>query len=376
MVKYKLTYYTHTKLSYHNLGGIKLKKICMIFLAAAAATAFTGCSDKKGVSSSESILSGRKDPESITFSWQDAYEKKIGEFKNSEEYSEKSAFDIFDVTGDGSPELIISPNDDTPTKCTIYTFVEDKLTEILQAGNSGCFSYSPETNVIKDEYLGNGFVLGKILTFSNGSFNNTLSYSDNSDSASLGAEIYHEINGENVSLADYEKELAPYTGISLIEAGRRYTMGDSSVKYAIRYAECWKDTLSSGQKKLCREILETEMTSAQAEARNAAFDFCDLNGDKVAELIISHGADTESSCTVYYFSNENLVAMDGNYGKNGVFSFDTEHYVFFEDKGSDSTYWSIANSGFTADEYKKSDSIAVTGRKYLISESGLSAVFD
>lgn len=336
----------------------------------------TGCSGKKSDSASDNVSSKKTNPESITFSWQEAYENKIKEFKNSEQYTENSAFDIFDVTGDGSPELIISTDSEPTSKCLIYTYNNDTVAELGEAGNCGTFTYCPDANIIKDEYYGNGFVLGKILSFSNGSFKTVLSYSDNSESASMGAEIYHEINGENLSLADYEKALEPYAATISAEVGRRFTMGDNAINYGLRFSESWKAVLNSEQKKLCRDKLNEELISAQESGADAGFDLCDLNGDKVPELIISDSSAPEATCSVYYFSKGELIAMDGTYGANGVFSFDTEKYVFFADKESDKTYWSIANSAFSAADYKESDSIAVIGRKYNMSESGISAVFD
>lgn len=351
-----------------------MKKISRCFLLLTAVVALTGCTDKKNSTSNESK---KTDPESITFNWQEAYENKIREFKESDQYSANSAFDIFDITGDGSPELIISTNSEPTTKCFMYTYADDTLAELGEIGYCGIFKYCSDINIIHDEYKGNGFVLGKILQFSNGSFNTVLSYSDNSESASMGADIIHEINGENMSLAEYEKATNPYFSTPAIEVGRRFTMGDSSVNYGLRYSEIWKSVLTSEQKKLCRTKLEDEMASASKSGHAVGFDLCDLNGDKTPELVISENSEPDSTCTIYYFSKGNLVAMDGTYGTNGVLSFDTDKFVFFADTETGSKkYWSIANSTFSASDYSESDSIATIGRKYQASESGISAIFD
>lgn len=353
-----------------------MKKISRLFLLITVAAAFTGCSDKKSDSVSDNVSSKKTDPESITFSWQEAYENKIKEFKDSEQYTENSAFDIFDVTGDNTPELIISADSQPTSKCLIYTYGDDTLAELGEVGNSGTFTYCPNTNIIKDEYYGSGFVLGKILKFSSDSFNTVLSYSDNSESASMGAEIYHEINGENLSLADYEKALEPYADTLSVDVGRRFTMGDNAINYGIRFSESWKAVLTKEHKKLCKEKLNEKLAEIQESGADAGFDLCDLNGDKVPELIISESSAPEATCTVYYFSKGELIAMEGAYGANGVFSLDTEKFVFFADTETDKKYWSIANSAFSAADYTESDSLAVIGRKYYVSESGISAVFD
>ena len=347
-----------------------MKKISSLFLLTATVAAMTGCTEKNNGSSSES--SEKTTPDSITYSWQTPYEEKIAEFMSSADYSENSCFDILDLSGDGTPELIISPNSDATTKCLIYTFNGGIVSDLGEIGNNGTFSFCPDITVIRDEYIGSGLILGKIYSLADGPMKTLVSYSDNSASASMGAAIYHEINGEKLSLADYEKALEPYSALNTIETGRRFTMGDKAVNYGICISENWPAVLTSDQKKLCISKLSAEAEAAANDGRNGAFDFCDFNGDKVPELVISADNTPDSTCKIYYFSGGQLTEMEGEYGKNGVLSFDIKNYVFF----ADNTYWSIANSAFIADQYQKSDSITETGRKYPLSESGISAVSD
>ncbi len=347
-----------------------MKRFYRLFLVTAAAASLTACSDK--VSSSTSEPEKNVTPDSITYSWQAPYEAKIKEFKSSDTYSDNSCFDLYDLTDDGSPELIISPNGDATTKCLIYTLEGEVISELGEFGNNGTFSFCPDTKVIKDEYVGSGMVLGKIYSLTSGPLKTVMTYSDNSASASMGAAIYHEVNGENLSLSDYEKALEPYSALNTTEIGRRFTMGDKAVNYGIYISENWAKTLTSNQKKLFKDKLTAESALDTAEGRNGAFDFCDLNGDNVPELIISSNTAPESTCKVYYFSAGQLVEMEGEYGINGTFGFDVENLVFFSDK----KYWSIANTEFKANEYTESDSTIITGRKYPLSESGISAVLD
>lgn len=345
-----------------------MKRFCRLFLLTALAASLTSCSDKKVDSASEPEKNNA--PESITHSWQAPYEAKIKEFKASDSFSQDSRFDLYDLTDDGSPELIISPNTDPTTKCLIYTAEGEALSELGELGNNGTFAFCPETKVIKDEYVGSGMILGKIYSLTEGPLKTVMSYSDNSASASMGAAIYHEINGENLSLGDYEKALEPYSALNTTGIGRRFTMGDKAVNYSIYISENWAEILTSAQKQLCMDKLTAESALAAEETRNGSFDFCDLNGDKVPELIISSNNTPESTCKVYYFSAGQMIEMEGEYGSNGILGFDVEHLVFF----SDNKFWSIANTEFKANEYKKSDSTIETGRKYPLSESGISAV--
>lgn len=344
------------------------------FTVAFISAMITGCSNVESGSSGSSLFK-KTDPESISFNWQESYENKINELKNSENFTDTSAFDIFDVTGDGKPELIFSPSTDATSKCTIYTYENDELKEIGEAGSNGTFSFCPETKNLKDEYAGNGFILGKIMKITNGSLYTIISYSDNSDSASLGAQIYHEIDGNDVSFSEYESALEEYSKNVYLDAGRRFTFGENTINYAVRYSESWPAVLSSEQKELCVTKL-TEISDLSADKKNLAFDLCDLNGDKVPELIVSESPDEASGCAIYYFSDGNLIQMDGIYGAHGVLSFDTKSYVFFANGGSEKKYWSIANSGFSSSDYTESDSIAVIGRKYPINNNSILAVFN
>lgn len=344
------------------------------FTVAMVSAMITGCSKVDSGSSGSSVFK-KTDPESISFNWQDSYENKINELKNSEQFTDTSAFDIFDVTGDGSPELIFSPSTDATSKCTVYTYANDEIKEIGELGSNGTFSFSPEIKMLKDEYSGNGFILGKMVSITNDSLYTVISYSDNSDSASLGAQIYHEIDGNEVSYSEYEAALEEYSSSVFLSAGRRFTFGENSINYAVRCSESWRSVLSPEQKALCVTKL-TEISEFPEASKDIAFDLCDLNGDKVPELIVSESSAADSGCVIYYFSDNNLVQMDGTYGANGVFSFDTESYVFFADGGSDKKYWSIANSGFSSSDYTESDSIAVIGRKYILSNNSILAVFN
>ncbi len=353
-----------------------MKKICRLFLlTVAASAALTGCS-KAGTASSGKTIFKKTDPESVSFSWQDAYESKLAEFKGSELFSDNSAFDIFDITGNGSPELIISPDSESTAKCSVYTYDNGEFAEIGETGFCGIVSYCPENNMLKNEYQGNGFVIGNIVSHINGAFDTVLTYSDNMASASLGAEIYHEINGEDASLPEYEAALAPYAELKCLDAGRRYTFGDSVIKYALHCSESWQAVISPEQKELCTDKLTEVMQLTSEDGTDPAFDLCDLNGDKVPELIISDGSNPEAECSVYYFSDGDLVEMDGKYGAAGVMCFDTKNYVFFADKESGKTYWSIANNSFSSNDYVESDSIATIGRKHLLNENSILAVFN
>lgn len=349
-----------------------------IAAAAVMALSMTGCTKTGQSSSSTSSSFTKTDPETISFSWQNTYETTLNEFKKSDQFSNDSAFDIVDIIGDSTPELLISPNTEIGTGCIIYSLNGSDAYEVDTVGNKGTLIYSPSTGTVRDEYIGNGFVIGKVLKYSGNEFNEILTYSDNTASASMGAAITHEINGEEVMLSEYDKALAPYSGNRAITVGRRFSFGSDTIRYALKCSESWNAVLAPYQKDLCKTKLTELMDSFTVSDTSAdpAFDFCDMNGDKIPEIIVSDGSAENNTCKIYYFSEDSMNLMDGEYGKNGVFCFDTQAYVFFAKEDSGTTYWSVANAAFSASDYKESDSIAIIGRKYLLNSDSINAVFN
>ena len=352
-----------------------MKSIQAFLLAAVltASAAAYGCSETKQSSSSSGSEADAQpvSPESISFEWQKAYQSKLDEFKSSADFGSSSAFDLYDVTGDGDPELIISPNTEKSTACKIYTFSDGSAAELASAGFDGEFEYLPEAGLIREEYRGDGFIIGKFRKFEEGAFTDFLTYSDNSESASAGATIKHEINGEEVLLPQYDSALAPYVEALTLRLGRKFTFGDASVNYAIRRGESWGAVLSKKQKQSCKNKLSE--LAASAESKDAAFELCDLNGDDIPEVIVSAGTAADSPCSIYYFGGDELAEVEGSYGSYGRLYFDIEKLVFYSGSETGMMYWSLADSSFSADSYTDSGSIMEAGRKYPLDPTGIDA---
>lgn len=357
-----------------------IKNIMSISAAMALAAAMTSCSNAN--SDSEKQFE-RTAPDSVSFEWQKAYEDKLKEFKESKDYSDDqesgSAFDLFDITGDGSPELIISPNTGGSTKCSVYSFSDGEASEIGSVGNTGCFMYLPLINTVKDEYCGDGFVIGKLFKYENGSFNQELSYSDNSQSVmssdTSGTLIVHEINGEEVLLPEYDKALEPYEKSPAVKVGRKYSMGDGVIKYAVYRAESWGKIISPADKKLCMDMLKEKLLPEYESGSEITYELADLNNDDVPELLVSAGTYPEAPCSIFYFKNNTLCPVDGTYGSWGEITLDTDNLIFYSVSGTETIYWSIANSAFSSTSYVSSGNTAVLGRKRLLTEENLSADF-
>ncbi len=351
------------------------KALCLISLLTSAALA--GCSTTKNVSSSSQEEPEKISPESISFEWQAPYESQLNEFKNSDRYNSNptdgSAFEITDITGDDTPELIISPSNDKSSVCEIYTCSGGTILELGTAGFFGEFEYLPEQGYIHEEYSGDGFVIGKFKQYDGSELVDKLNYSDNSGEASSGATIVHSINGSEVLLNQYEETLAEYNVGPSFRIGRKFTFGDAAVNYGIHRAESWGAVLNKEQKELCKNKLTELLTSYTDTGSDAAFEFCDLNGDDVPELVVSEGSFSESQCSIYYFSGSEISELDGRYGSLGCIKFDMEKLVFYAETPTETTYWSLADSNFSAADYESSGSIMQVGRKFILTEENITS---
>lgn len=348
------------------------RKISVTLLAALILGSLTACSEKneEGESSPKSGFSA---------AWQTPFSEKLLEFKSSTDFDEAvSAFDIADITGDSVPELIISTDVSGADACRIFALDGDSVKEIGNVGSCGKFGYIPELNVIRDEYVGSGFVLGKIISCDGSELVSQMTYSDNSASASSGAAIYHKINDKEMLLADYQEAMSAYDGKAEVELGRRYSFGEETMDYALNTAESWGDAMNKKQKKLCREKLEEILASTEENAAEPAFDLVDLNGDGIPELLVSSGTADESGVQIYYLTGDTISLMEGEYGFSGTFDFDPKERVFAfisQDSGNMS-YWSIANPDFDAASYDENANRVLCGRRYPLTDAGISAVFE
>ncbi|MDE6539480.1 MAG: hypothetical protein K2K66_04760 [Ruminococcus sp.] len=355
---------------------MNLKKLTTAFLAFATTATAVGCSGKKN-SGSENAGILNVSPRSIVFEWQSLYEQKLNEFMSSDKFSEvaqkgleESRFDIFDLNNDGTPELFISANNDHKTQCEIFTISDGQVVSAGIIGEYGAFTYYPDFRLINDEYSGTGFVVGKFISFDGKTLTDYFSYSDNSGSASKGASIKHEINGQSLSLPEYDEAMEMYRNARTISIGRKYTFGTASVDYALHCSESWGAVLTPTEKALFKEQLTSNLAVANELGKDASFEFCDITGDDVPELIISEGTSTGDLCRIYYISNNVLLELEGEYGYKGKLNYDNEQLVFYT-SGADSgnACWSITNNNISS--FNVSRSHMECGRKYILTAENI-----
>lgn len=354
------------------------KKLTTTFIAFAMTITAVGCSGKKNTGSETAGILNVS-PRSIVFEWQSLYEQKLNEFMTSDKFSEvaqkgleESRFDLFDLNGDGTPELFISANNDHKTQCEIFTVSDGQVVSAGTIGEYGAFMYYPDFRLINDEYSGDGFVVGKFISFDGKTLTDYFSYSDNSSSATKGASIKHEINGQSLSLPEYDEAMAMYRNARTVSIGRKYTFGTASIDYALHCSESWGAVLTLTEKELFKEQLTSSLVVANELEKDASFEFCDITGDDVPELIVSEGTSVGDLCRIYYISNNILLELDGEYGYKGRLNYDNEQLVFYT-SGTDSgnACWSITNNNISS--FNVSRSHMECGRKYILTAENIDA---
>lgn len=358
---------------------MKLTKLSSVFLALALTAAASGCSEKKPGSNPDNSDIINVSPRNISFEWQSLYEQKLNEFKSTDKFSEtadngteESRFDLCDLNSDGTPELIISANNAHTTTCEVFTVSGGEVISIGEIGEYGSFTYYPDFKLIKSEYSGDGFVLGKFISFNGKEFVESMTYSDNSGEASKGAEIKHEIDGKELSLPEYDEAMAVYKDAKTLSLGRKYTFGEATVEYAMNCSESWGAVLTPKEKEIFREQLMKNLNTATETGKDAGFELCDLNNDEIPELIVSEGTSEDDGCKIYYISGNTLLEVEGTYGYKGKFYFDNEQLVFYMTGApSGNACWSLTNSDISS--FNVSRSHMECGRRYILSEESVNS---
>lgn len=352
---------------------MKIYRSAYAIIAASLLAITTGCSKTENVLGSQpDPLAVKVSPESVVFDWQEEYQNKLEQFQVSAACSTSSMFDIYDVTNDGVPELIISPSDDVSAMCEVYSLIGNELTKIAICGSFGEFVYFPSILVIGYEYSGEEFTIGEYQTYIDGFYGVDFDYFTNMNSASSGAVIRYEINGEGVSLDEFEERINAYQNEDSFKVGRKYTFSDDSIQYAVHCSESWSEVLTDAQKKKFKEKLSDVLASTSSA--DSAFELVDLDGNGLPEVIVSSGSLEEMPVNVYYLSGDGVKEIAATGDENGYLRFDIKNNVFYApDHAGNLRSWSLSSESTSS--FKPSDSIIVCGRKYLFTSDNIKLVF-
>ena len=346
----------------------------LLFTAAAVLAASAGCSGGTRTVSVVEPTTSAVAPESIIFDWQNTYEKKLNDYKQSAGFvkgESGSMFDLCDLTGDGSPELIISPSVDTEAECRIYTCIGGNAIDIGECGVKGVFEYAPEIKTISKKYVGKTFEITEFMVIEENALATVKKFYNNRNAVSTGARLTYEVDNETVNVSEYDRQLSEFTSSSFLEIGRKYSFEDASVNYALHYSESWGPVLTDTQKELYRNVLRDQMNGADV---TAAFELCDLNGDDVPELIYSEGTYPDAFCHIYKLGDNRTDEVAGAFmASDGNIFFDVDKKVYFGPQTSSVGPQSLDGGAVTG--YTRTENVIVCGRKYLLNEDSLVKAF-
>jgi len=190
----------------------QIKPIAILVIAALAAL-LSGCSNPNTPSTSESRTLTYSAPEtsqptstSAESAWKELYttelEKHIGSFSPK--------FNICDLDGDGTPELLISDDDIHADGGEIYTVYNGKLYDLGGYGSWGEFQYDLVNDYIVAGHTGQGETYISVYRLKNDKMIEIISFHDNMGSVADESQWVFEVNGKSVTQEEYQTECDKY----------------------------------------------------------------------------------------------------------------------------------------------------------------------
>lgn len=175
--------------------------------------------------------------------WQLAYQKVLTTYSrmqgfeggaSKEDYGAR--WDLFDIDGDGTPELFISPDNSHAYGVMIYTCFkgEPKLLQTADQqafGEFGMAAVNVEQHLLGSFHTGSGIVQQAFYRLEQGQLVETASFMSDIESypdPQKNLAVW-QVNGRNVSQTDYEAAYAEYEPLVWKEdVGRAYAFSDRS----------------------------------------------------------------------------------------------------------------------------------------------------
>lgn len=244
-------------------------------------------------------------------SWKECYKDflyGIGEVDESYQFS------LCDVSGDGIPELFISPNDCHAASCDIYIF-NDRLISFGSIGSWGICNYYPDKNTLGGGYTGGGVTESVYYSIDN---NETLTKLVNfyNDSGRALEESVYKIDDVEVTEEEYNEAESKYSNDNVKLLGRDFPFDKGYIEALLTDNSDWKD---------CYKKLLLGLQDMDEEYR---FSLYDITGDDVPELFISDGFKRTNSCKIYSF-DDGLIFMK-SLGIDGETAYSPDSKIFYD----------------------------------------------
>ena len=183
-----------------------MKIICaIIIIAAVAAGGFylgfrTGSTRDAGVESEEP-------------SWKDLYAGVLRTYIDPEfPDSSFAKFNLYDLDGDGTPELIVSEGEFHMCEAEIFTVYRGVVYCLGSFGSWGDFGYAPETGYIYSGMTGQGVTYTTIHQIVDGRARELVSFYDTTGYYADPEDGSYEVDGEEVSQEEYNRAWEKYGG--------------------------------------------------------------------------------------------------------------------------------------------------------------------
>jgi len=180
--------------------AFKIIGIIMVILAVAAGGFYFGFRFRE------------KAPETFReLSWRELYAGVLRTYINSESPDSGSAqFNIYDLDGDGTPELLVSKDNFHLAPAEVFALYRGTVYYLGGFGSSGDFQYDPVTGYIYSEYSNLGIASTSIRQIVDGKVNDIASFVEISDSPVAPGEQGFAVNGAEVSEEEYNREWEKY----------------------------------------------------------------------------------------------------------------------------------------------------------------------
>jgi len=151
-------------------------------------------------------------------SWTNLYITELNKHIGS--YSSK--FNIYDLDGNGIPELLISDGDIHAASANVYTVIEGKMVDLGSYGSWGDFQYDPINKYIGSGFMGQGILVVNYYKFINNKIEKMVSFFTNGGAVLSGSEVQYKVDDKSVSKEVYEAEYAKYNKNNYSTIARKY----------------------------------------------------------------------------------------------------------------------------------------------------------
>ena len=268
-------------------------------------------SEETTVSQTETTAAEPFDP-TVDERYKKAYSAKLAKMANENKDKDELSqmwFSVYDIGGNGTPELMISTGEFHAAAVEIYSL--DKNGNVVftgVAGSTGELYYFPETRQINSMYGGMGGLYNELYEIKDGKLENICSltaYNEYDGINGKYTEIEASMNGSPCTKEEYYAAFDEWFGKQYITLGRSYPLYPEVIEAVFEPSDP-----QTAYDRICTCLAENSDD-------HVVYSKCltDLNGDGVDELITTYdyvfdGEDIETGYSLMIYTyRDGLVCM-------------------------------------------------------------------